>query len=54
MSRILTDLVLAGLAAAVVWTVWYLGPVFLDAVFDPHADRFEDVDGLVERERSGR
>lgn len=49
--RLLTDATLAVLVATVIWAVFYFGPVFLDALFDPHADRFEDVDKLAKEER---
>lgn len=49
--RLLTDFQTALLLAVVIWTVIYFVPVLLDALFDPHRDRFDDVDELVREER---
>lgn len=51
--RFLTDLQTAGLLATIVWGVWYWGPVLLDAIFDPHRDRFTDVDHLADADTCG-
>ena len=52
--RLLTDLQIALLAAVVIWSVWFFGPVvwreILD-MLDPERERFRDVDELAERDR---
>lgn len=49
--RLATDFQIALLVGTAIWAVWYFGRVFLDAIFDPYGDRFEDVDELLESER---
>jgi hypothetical protein len=51
MNRLLTDMQIVGLVIAVCWVVFYLGPVFLQALLDPYVDDFEDVDELARRDR---
>jgi len=50
-SRLSTDMQIVGLVIAVCWLIFYLGPIFLQALLDPYADDFEDVDELAERDR---
>jgi hypothetical protein len=51
MNRLLTDMQIVGLVIAVCWLVFYFGPIFLQALLDPYADDFEDVDELAQRDR---
>lgn len=48
--RLLTDFQTALLAATVIWSLVYWGPVFLDVLLDPFKDRFEDVDELARQD----
>lgn len=49
--RLATDFQTALILATVIWVLWYWVPVLLDAIFDPHADDFEDITELLEHDR---